>query len=62
MNTALIIHLMFRVMKLVQAGHLTHPILWIGCFSRPAAQTITHLHAAGCMVVRMAPHSAKVSW
>ena len=67
MNTADIIHRLVVLMRAVQALHLhktswnpSGQIMWINCVSRqPAAHSI---HAAGCIVVTMAPHFLQIRW
>lgn len=63
MNSAQIIHLLLQVQHLI-AGHHFHPWVWIGCTSRPGspAEVMPHLARGGCTVIRVAPHSIRVTW
>lgn len=61
MNTALAVHLMLRVMHLT-AGHVRRPVYWVGCFSRGSAAAVEQARAAGCVVIRFAPHSVRMWW
>jgi hypothetical protein len=60
-NTAHIISLLLQVKHLV-AGHHFRPWLWIGCTTRQSPQVITHLHTAGCTVIRVTQRSIQVNW
>jgi hypothetical protein len=60
-NTAHLIALMLQVQHLA-AGHIHRVIYWISCYSHPPTQTITQLNRAGCIVIRFAPHSIRMTW
>ena len=55
-NSALAIHLLLRVMHMM--GGVTHPVYWISCQSHQAAQIVR----SGCIVIRFAPHSVRMTW
>jgi hypothetical protein len=61
MNTAHVIALLLTAQHLT-AGHLHRVVYWIGCYSHPPTQTIRQLHTAGCIIIRLAPHSIRVTW
>lgn len=59
-NSALAIHLLLRVMHMM--GGVTHPEYWISCSSHPALQAVRQIFRNGCIVIRFAPHSVRMTW
>ena len=53
--------LLLRVMHLL-AGHQHRVVYWVGCYSQSSVQAVAHITRAGCAVVRLAPHSARIWW
>lgn len=60
LNSALAIHLLLRVMHMM--GGVTHPLYWISCPSHPAMQAVHQIARSGCILIRFAPRSVRMSW
>ncbi|HUY46670.1 MAG TPA: hypothetical protein VMV92_13200 [Streptosporangiaceae bacterium] len=60
LNSALAIHLLLRVLHMM--GGVTRPLYWIGCPSHPGTQVVRQIVRSGCVVIRFAPHSVRMTW